>query len=446
MTQRIQSSQMTFLASRRRRSASALASVIALAGALLAAPVLSAAAPASAGLAPARTGLAPARTGLAPARTVAAAPALRSACPPTPPGYARCFTLYRPETAVNQAIADGISGRASRPAGLSPQAIESAYRLPVNRDSDQTVAVSIAFHTPHLAHYLAVYRQHYHLPPCTAASGCFREVNQHGKASPLPASGLFSGWDLEVTLDVSMISVACPHCRILVVEANDPGNKNLAETDNAAARLGAQVISNSYGQRENGFALADRKSYDHPGHVIVASSGDFGFTAANFPADLAAVVAVGGTRLSRARGARGWSERTWNDGFLGAGGSGCSAYVAKPAWQHDRHCPMRTVADVSAVATNVPIYNKAWGGWVTVAGTSISAPLIAGIYGLAGNAATTGPGRLYSHAGSLFDVTKGNNGLLIPARLACGDDYLCAAKKGYDAPTGMGTPDGIGAF
>jgi len=25
---------------------------------------------------------------------------------------------------------------------------------------------------------------------------------------------------------------------------------------------------------------------------------------------------------------------------------------------------------------------------------------------------------------------------------ACGADYLCTAKKGYDAPTGLGTPNG----
>ena len=424
---------MTSPASRGRQSVSALASVIALAGALLAGPAAGAATVASAGPATARP-------------AAAARPALRAACPAGRPGDERCFALYRPSATVNAALAGLASGQVSRPSGLSPKAIESAYRLPVNRKSHQLVAVSIAFHTPHLAHYLAVYRQHYHLPPCTVASGCFREVNQHGRAAPLPQSGLFSGWDLEVTLDVSMISVACPHCRILVVEAKDPGVTNLGDTDNAAVRLGARVISNSYGQRENGFALHDRKAYDHPGHMIVVSSGDIGFTAANFPADLASVTSVGGTRLSRARSARGWSERVWNDSFVGAGGSGCSAYVPKPTWQHDQHCPMRTVADVSAVAANVPIYDKAWGGWVTVAGTSISAPLIAGIYGLAGNAATIGHGRLYSRARSLFDVTKGNNGLLVPARQACGNDYLCAAKKGYDAPTGMGSPDGIGAF
>jgi hypothetical protein len=49
-------------------------------------------------------------------------------------------------------------------------------------------------------------------------------------------------------------------------------------------------------------------------------------------------------------------------------------------------------------------------------------------------------------ASSFFDITKGNNSLFEPAAEACGDDYLCVAKKGYDAPTGLGTPDGTGAF
>ncbi|MEP7025548.1 MAG: S8 family serine peptidase [Actinomycetota bacterium] len=279
----------------------------------------------------------------------------------------------------------------------------------------------------------------------TTASGCFRKVNQLGKPSPLPPSGKGTGWDLEATLDVSMISVACPSCHIVVVEANSPGDRSLAKTDGAAARLGAQVISNSYGSRENGFALSHRQAYIHPGHTIVASAGDVGFTAASFPADLASVVSVGGTTLARAGGPRGWRESTWNDD-VGAGGSGCSAYVAKPSWQHDRHCEGRTVADVSAVAANVPVFESSYGGWVTVDGTSIAAPLIAGIYGLAGNGGRVGPQDLYAHTSSLFDVTKGSNAFFQPPSVTCGDDYLCVARKGYDAPTGLGTPDGIGAF
>jgi hypothetical protein len=64
--------------------------------------------------------------------------------------------------------------------------------------------------------------------------------------------------------------------------------------------MGAQIITNSYGTRENGFAMAFAKSYDHPGHTIVAASGDVGYTAASFPADLETVTAVGGTDLARA--------------------------------------------------------------------------------------------------------------------------------------------------
>ena len=54
-------------------------------------------------------------------------------------------------------------------------------------------------------------------------------------------------------LDVSMVSAACPHCKILVVEA-ETRHRNLAAAENTAARLGAQVITNSYGQQEYGFA------------------------------------------------------------------------------------------------------------------------------------------------------------------------------------------------
>jgi subtilase family serine protease len=391
-------------------------------------------------------GCAVASTMIAGAGPAAAAPAagkfIRPACAAARPRTEQCFLAYRPQAAVNRAMA---AGRTSRPQGLSARAIQAAYRLPARRSSHQTVAVSIAFDTPRLAHFLAVYRKQFGLPKCTAAGGCFRKLNQRGKASPLPPSGAGTGWDLEATLDVSMISVACPHCRIVVVEANDPGDVNLARTDDTAARLGAQVISNSYGQRENGFALAQAKAYRHPGHTIVASAGDLGFTAANFPADLATVTSVGGTKLARAANKRGWRERVWRD-VQGAGGSGCSAYVRKPAWQHDRHCSMRTVADVSAVATNVPVFNRTYGGWVTVEGTSISAPLVAGIYGLAGNGARTGHRRLYRHASSFFDITRGSNSYFESAAAACGRDYLCVAKKGYDAPTGLGSPDGTRAF
>jgi subtilase family serine protease len=377
----------------------------------------------------------------------AARPGMGPACSPPRPGYARCLVLFRPLVAVNRAIAAGDTGSAAAPKGWSPHAIESAYKLPVARNPHQTVAVSIAYDTPNLAQYLGVYRKHYGLPPCTKASGCLRIVNQRGKTSPLPRSGEISGWSVEATLDVSMISVACPHCHILVVEGNSDAFADLAVTENTAARLGAEVISNSYGGRETGALQVYAPAWRHRGRAIVVASGDAGFTAASFPANLASVTAVGGTQLRRAHNARGWSEKVWKQPNIGAAsGSGCSAYVAKPAWQHDSHCPGRTVADVAAVATGVPIYEKFHGGWLAVAGTSISAPLIAGIYGLAGNGAHVKPGDLYRHQDRLFDVTAGNNALSGTPRAVCGGDYLCTARRGYDAPTGLGTPNGTGAF
>jgi hypothetical protein len=240
-----------------------------------------------------------------------------------------------------------------------------------------------------------------------------------------------------------MISVACPHCKILVVEAKNATSADLGATEVTAARLGAQVISNSYGTLENARQRPFEKDWEPRGHTVVVASGDLGFNLPQFPADLASVTAVGGTRLTKAAGTRrGWKETAWN-----RSSSGCSILIAKPAWQHDKRCDGRTVADISAAATFVAVFNATYGGWVTVDGTSLSAPLIAGVYGLAGNGAKVTDARLYGHERSFFDVTKGNNagGEFSPLQV-CDDDYLCVAKKGYDGLTGFGTPDGITGF
>jgi hypothetical protein len=79
-------------------------------------------------------------------------------------------------------------------------------------------------------------------------------------------------------------------------------------------------------------------------------------------------------------------------------------------------------------------------GWLQVAGTSISSPLVASIYGLAGNANTLNAAQsLYQNASALFDITTGSDG-------TCKHAYLCTGESGYDGPTGNGTPNGIGAF
>jgi subtilase family serine protease len=80
--------------------------------------------------------------------------------------------------------------------------------------------------------------------------------------------------------------------------------------------------------------------------------------------------------------------------------------------------------------------------WLVFGGTSVASPIIASVYALAGNATIMNYGsNPYSHTGSLFDVTTGSNGgCSYYAR------YLCTARAGYDGPTGLGTPNGTGAF
>src|SRR5262249_46295525 len=149
--------------------------------------------------------------------------------------------------------------------------------------------------------------------------------------------------------------------------------------------------------------------YDHPGIAITASSGDAGF-GVEFPASSPHVTAVGGTHLVQDAGSRGWSETAWS-----GAGSGCSSVFAKPAWQTDSGCARRTVADVSAVAdpnTGVAVFGPARknrSAWMVFGGTSVSAPLIGGVYAVGGGPVNYGSNP-YSHTSALFDVTSGSNG------------------------------------
>jgi subtilase family serine protease len=379
--------------------------------------------------------------GAAPA-TAAPAPSLPSrtahACGPAAPGYARCFAAVQPGSA-GRARTDRTA--AALPAGYGPADLSAAYGLgPVRGNgAGRTIAIVDAFDNPRAEADLAVYRRTFGLPACTTANGCFRKVNQRGAASPLPPGD--PGWGVEIALDLQAASAACPRCSLLLVEGDDPQVANLAAAVDTAVRLHATVVSNSYGLDEWGGMRAYQASYNHPGVAITVSSGDFGFTAAQFPAVLRTVVAVGGTTLTRTTGGRGWTESAWS-----GSGSGCSAWVAKPGWQKDRNCQMRTTADVSAVAdpdTGLAVYDT-YGlgpdnGWIVVGGTSASAPFLAGVIALGpapGRYATAQ--RFYNRPATLRDVVGGSNGF-------CGGDYLCTGLRGYDAPTGLGTPKGVGS-
>jgi hypothetical protein len=341
--------------------------------------------------------------------------------------------------------------------GYGPAQFQAAYGLTAASAADgagQTVAVVDAYNDPTAASDLAAYRSAAGLPALT--SGQFTVYNQNGQTSPLPATAPASDdWTLEESLDVDMVSAICPLCKIDLVEAtNDSGNGLYVAENTAATTLGAKYISNSWGGSESSSDLTyDSEYFGHSGVVYTASSGDNAYNAGViYPATSPNVVSVGGTSLSTASNARGWTEKVWYTNSSEGTGSGCSSNEPQPSWQKAvsslaAACSHRVDNDVAAdadPATGAAVYDttNGNGGWNEVGGTSQSAPMIAAVFALAGNngnGGTNAADSLYTHTGNLYDVTTGSNG-------SCSPSVLCTAATGYDGPTGWGTPNGLTAF
>jgi subtilase family serine protease len=334
------------------------------------------------------------------------------------------------------------TSRGERISGYAPADLRDAYKITATGSSSTIIAIVDAFGYDNAEADLQVYRTQWGLPTCTTANGCFKKLNQRGHQRNYPAQNI--GWAQESALDVDMASAMCPNCQIWLVEADNNSLKNLAKAVKKAADLGAHVISNSYGGGEGKKTLIYDSYYTHPGIAVTASSGDGGFGVI-YPSSSPHVTAVGGTRLTHASNDRGWTETAWT-----GAGSGCSRTHAKPEWQTDTGCKHRTVADVSAVAdpaTGVAVYGPNGSGnsqWLRFGGTSVSAPLIGGIYGANGGTVNYGSDP-YAHTDALFDVVAGSNGDCAFGTLGV-RKYLCNAGPGYDGPTGLGTPNGITAF
>ncbi|MET7702827.1 S53 family peptidase [Streptomyces sp. NPDC005485] len=362
-------------------------------------------------------------------------------------------TAFQKEQAKKKGVtAKAVSPKAASvtPTGYGPSDLQDAYGLTdaaSSNGSGETIAIVDAYDDPNAAADLTAYRSYYGLPACTTASGCFKKVSQTGSTTSLPTAD--SGWAGEISLDVDMASAICPNCKILLVEAKSSSMANLGTAVNEAVSLGAKFVSNSYGGSESSSDTSYDSSYfKHAGVAITVSAGDEGY-GAEYPAASRYVTAVGGTALSTSSNSRGWTEKVWNTSSTEGTGSGCSAYDTKPTWQTDTGCTKRMESDVSAVAdpaTGVSVYDT-YGAdgtsWNTYGGTSASAPIIAGVYALAGTPGTSDyPAQYpYNAAGTsaLNDVTSGSNG-------TCTTSYFCTAKSGYDGPTGWGTPEGLDAF
>ncbi|MGD0453417.1 MAG: PKD domain-containing protein [Solirubrobacteraceae bacterium] len=429
-------------------------------------------------------------------------------CPPPKPGDATCFALVRvpvssaaanepgvrPYTAAAGALESGPAG------GLTPAELASAYGYdPTASGAGQTIGIVDAYDDPNIEGDLGEFDKQYGI----ACDGCFTKVSQTGSTTSLPEVDT-TGWSVETSLDVEMAHSTCPKCKILLVEAASASFENLATAVGEAVALGATEVSNSYGGPEVELGATEKAAYNHPGVVISAATGDFGYDGwtelneefeppgrPNMPASFPSVVAVGGTTLHLNEEGKRESETVWNgngpfdeEEDEGATGGGCSTMFTAQPWQ--QHAPgfaatgcgsKRLAADVSAVAdprTGFDIYDSYNCGekceefrrgqdWLTIGGTSVATPLISSLYALAGGSGGVSyPAlTLYGHLGdssALYDVTEGGNGICDDEGLACGANAFfgvevdcegttaCNAAPGFDGPSGVGTPNGLGVF
>jgi hypothetical protein len=397
-------------------------------------------------------------------------------CSAEPAGVAHCLAIQLLHSATNwhgAHLPHAVRGRSpsgkldtggaspaaseATPSGYLPAELQSAYGLAstsASAGATETVAVVDAYDDPNAEVDLAKYRSYSNLAACTTANGCFAKVDQQGGSS-YPRADI--GWAEEISLDLDMVSAICPNCHILLVEANSSSLTDLGTAVNEAVKLGANAISNSYAGAEFSNESEYDQYYAHAGVAITASAGDSGY-GVEYPASSPFVTAVGGTTLAPAATTRGWNETVWSET-----GSGCSAYEPGPEWQPmTSECAKRAVADVAADAnpnTGVAVYDSFHlSGWLVFGGTSVSSPIVASVYALAGgtssftvsSAGSDAAKGFYTDSSLLNKVTSGANASGCSVYLCNAADSLFSDAGheyfGYNGPTGNGTPNGVSGF
>ncbi|TKI07870.1 S53 family peptidase [Martelella alba] len=278
-----------------------------------------------------------------------------------------------------------------------------------------------------------------------------------GKNSP---SGGTDSADGEVMLDIEIIGALAPHATLAVYFAGN-SDQGFIDAINSAIHDRVNrpsVVSVSWGGPESSWTAQSLDAFDDAlqsaaalGVTVCVASGDSGSgdgvgdggDHVDFPASSPYALACGGTRLLAADNVI-KAETVWNDGGQGgAGGGGISRHFPLPDWQKSlaaaraggKKTPLthRGVPDVAGNADPQTGYQVLVRGQHTVVGgTSAVAPLWAGLIARINAAAGQPLGyvqpRLYP-AGVCRDITRGDNG-----------DFVAAS--GWDACTGLGSPDG----
>ena len=140
-------------------------------------------------------------------------------------GTARCLARVRTDfgagighSAAKGGATVGVNG------AYPPSYLQAAYNmtaLSAANGAGQTVAIVDAYDDPNALADVTQYRSQYSLPALSTTCGsgpCFTKVNEQGQSSPLPSAD--SGWSLEISLDLDMVSAMCPNCNIDLVEAS----------------------------------------------------------------------------------------------------------------------------------------------------------------------------------------------------------------------------------
>lgn len=270
-----------------------------------------------------------------------------------------------------------------------------------------------------------------------------------------------NGPDGEVELDIEVAGSVVQGAQIAAYFApnTDQGFIDAVTTAAHDATLKPAIISISWGGPEDSWTEQSRDALNSAcqdaatmGVTVLAASGDNGATdgssngepTVDFPASSPYVVGCGGTKLTIS-GTSIASEQAWNElaENEGATGGGVSEVFALPSFQQGANVPAapngfvgRGVPDVAGDADPETGYNVFVDGQqAVIGGTSAVAPLWAGLLACINQSLGTNVGYInpliYSAAvdTTFHDITSGSNG-----------DY--SAGPGWDACTGLGTPDG----
>jgi kumamolisin len=334
---------------------------------------------------------------------------------------------------------------------FTPPQVGTAYRFPPGTDgTGQTVAI-IELGGGYGPADLDAYFGGLGVPtPSVTAVGVDGAGNVAGQDP--------EGADGEVLLDIEIVGALAPGAAIVVYFAPNTDAGFLDAVSEAVhASPTPSAVSISWGGREDSWTAQARAAMDSAfadavalHAVVTAAAGDSGSSDGatdgsdhvDFPASSPNALACGGTSL-RASGETIRSETVWNDGNSGgATGGGVSTAFVRPSWQDGAGVPDtgRGVPDVAGNADPRTGYQVRVDGSPTViGGTSAVAPLWAAL--VARLAQSTGAPlagfvtALYAGAGpgssppGFRDITSGDNG-----------SY--SAGPGWDACTGLGSPDG----